>query len=377
MVTKMERTEQILSNFEINGEFIDARPYGSGHINDTLLARYWVSGKRTKYILRKINSFVFKEPRMIIENTINVTDHIRQKLVEVNEPDINRKVLTLIKSKDGSYFHFDKNDYWCLFYFIEGAYTVDHVETEHLSYEAAKAYGKFQKYLSDFNIRKCHITIKDFHNLADRINAFEESIKLDKENRVKSITNEISLAKSYEYLNNEFGKLQNENLPIRITHNDTKINNIMLHDVNNEGLCVVDLDTVMPGIILNDFGDMVRTFTSPVLEDEKDFSKVTMRLPIFDSLVKGYLGELNTCLTEDEINSLVLGSKIIVYEQAIRFLTDYLVGDVYYKIEYELHNLNRAKNQFALLASIEKQSEEMEEIISKYSQVNTSKAIEN
>ncbi|PIQ11623.1 MAG: mucin desulfatase [Ignavibacteriales bacterium CG18_big_fil_WC_8_21_14_2_50_31_20] len=367
MVKKMEHTEEILSNFNIYGEYLDAQPYGSGHINDTILVTYMNLGEKKKYILRKINSYVFKDPRIIIENTINVTDHIRQKLVDANEFNINIKVLTLMKSKNGKYFYFDNKDYWCLIYFIEGAYTVDQVETKDQAYEAAKAYGKFQKYLSDFDTAKCHISIKDFHNLSNRINAFKESINVDKENRVKNIPNEISLAKSYENLDKEFVRLQSKNLPIRITHNDTKINNIMLQEGTSEGLCVVDLDTVMPGIILNDFGDMVRTFTSPVLEDEKDSSKVYMRLNIFDALVKGYLGELKTCLTEDEVNSLVLGAKIIVYEQAIRFLTDYISGDVYYKVEYDLHNLNRAKNQFALLASIEEQTSEMEKTIRKYS----------
>jgi Phosphotransferase enzyme family len=377
MVAEMESVELIMKNFIIPGKFVDARPYGSGHINDTLLIRYEQSGEEVKYILRKINDFVFKAPERIIENTVNVTNHIRQKLIENGEQQINNKVLTLIKSVDSKYYYVDKNKYWCLLHFIEGAYTVDHVDNSEQAYEAAKAYGKFEKYLSDYDTSKCHITIKNFHNLSNRIIAFKHAIVLDPHHRVQKVSDEISLAKKYLYLNKEFEKLQNKNLPIRITHNDTKINNIMLHQVTKEGICVVDLDTVMPGIVLNDFGDMVRTFTSPALEDDKDFSNVSMRLPIFDSLVRGYLKELNDYLTEDEINNLVLGAKIIVYEQAIRFLTDYLLGDVYYKIEYELHNLNRAKNQFELLASMEEQSEEMAEVISKYSLVKNSKALEN
>ena len=376
MVAGMKRIKQILDNFNIEGEFIDAKAYGSGHINDTLMVSYKQSDGQINYILRKINDFVFKEPKLIIENTINVTNHIRKKLIEVNELDINSKVLTLIESKNGNSFYVEGNDYWCLLYFIQGAYTVDHVDYDQQAYEAAKAYGMFQKYLSDFNIGKCHITIKDFHNLSKRIIAFENAIKQDPKNRINGITKEIEVAKKYMFLKDEFDNLENKNLPIRITHNDTKINNIMLHEKTNEGLCVIDLDTVMPGIILSDFGDMVRTFTSPALEDEKDFSKVTMRLPIFDALVKGYLEELNNYLTEDEIRNLVLGSKIIVYEQAIRFLTDYIAGDLYYKIEYDLHNLNRARNQFALLSSIEEQTDEMEQVIDKYSH-KTLKIIES
>lgn len=368
---RMERFEEILNKFAVPGKFVDAKPYGSGHINDTILVRFDESGKYVKYILRKINSYVFKDPKRIIENTVNVTNHVRQKLVENVEVDLHKKVLTLIKSVKGDYFYIHNGEYWCLLLYIEDAYTVDHVESREQAYEAAKAYGKFQKYLADYDTSKCYITIKDFHHLSNRIASFENAIKSDPKTRADNIRNEIKLAESFKYLDEEFKQLQNKNLPIRITHNDTKINNIMLHQETKEGICVIDLDTVMPGIILNDFGDMVRTFTSPALEDEKDFTKVTMRLPIFEALLEGYLFELNNYLTEDEINNLVLGTKIIVYEQAIRFLTDYLVGDVYYKVEYDSHNLNRAKNQFALLTSIEEQSAEMEKIIIKYSLISS------
>jgi len=371
MVNKMLNKEKILKNFMVEGEIIDVKPFGSGHINDTLLVTVKQDKKEVKYILRKINCYVFKQPELIIENTINVTNHIRQKLLEINEPDLNRKVFTLLLTKYEKYYHIDEaGDYWCLVVFIDHAYTIDSVENENQAFEAARAYGKFQKYLSDFDTSQCHITIKDFHNLSNRINAFENSINRDPKNRVISISKEILLAKKYGYLNDEFITLKGKNLLTRITHNDTKINNIMLNNKTNEGLCVIDLDTVMPGIILNDFGDMVRTFTSPALEDDKDIAMVRVRLSIFDALVKGYLTELNGYLTKDEVGNLVLGSKIIVFEQAIRFLTDYINGDVYYKTEYDIHNLNRAKNQFALLASIEEQSSEMENIIINYSRQN-------
>lgn len=363
----MEHVEKILTNYSIPGKFIEAKPFGSGHINDTLLVRFVNNGEYEHYILRKINDYVFKEPKKIIENTLNVTNHIRQKLIEAKEEEINNKVLTLLKSRDGNYYHAKGNDYWCLIYFIEDAYTVDHVDSEEQAFEAAKAYGKFQKYLYDFDTTNCHITIKGFHNLSNRILAFKQALKLDTYKRVKNAVEEIKLAEKYMYLKDKFEMLRTKNLPNRITHNDTKINNIMLDKKTNEGLCVVDLDTVMPGIILNDFGDMVRTFTSPTLEDAKDFSKVKMRLSIFTALAEGYLSELNDCLTQDEKDNLVLGSKIIVFEQAIRFLTDYLAGNVYYKVEYDLHNLNRAKNQLTLLASIEEQTEDMEIVIDKHS----------
>lgn len=378
MVTDMINVENILKNYNIDGKYINAENYGSGHINDTILVRYKKNEKINKYILRKINNFVFKEPKLIIENTVNVTDHIRKKLNKGGLLNSKEKVLTLIENNNGEPFYILENNYWCLFEFVENAYTVDNVDTEQQAYAAAKAYGKFQNYLSDFDVEKCHITIEGFHNLSNRIKYLEEVIQNDPKKRLKNVHKEIKQLESYYYIKTEFDKLEHKDLPIRITHNDTKINNIMLDTETNEGICVIDLDTVMPGIILNDFGDMVRTFTSPALEDEKDFSKVEMRLTIFKALVEGYLEVTFNFLTEDEINNLVLGSKIILLEQAIRFLADYLAGDVYYKIDYEEHNLNRAKNQFSLLASIESQSNEMEEIIKKFTgeyKLNNEKAI--
>ncbi len=356
--------KNIVKRFNINGNFIDAKPYGSGHINDTLLVRLEGNGKKHKYILRKINKYVFKNPAMIVENTVMVTNHIRKKLIENGEKNINGKVLTLIETVNGKYSYIDnRNEHWCLMVFIENAYTVDSVETVKQAYEAAKAYGKFQKYLSDFDVSKSHIIIKDFHNLTNRLNSFDEAIKKDSVKRVKKISKEIELVDKFRNIENDFVNLNAKNLPLRITHNDTKINNVMLSKKTDKGICVVDLDTVMPGIILNDFGDMVRTFTSPAAEDEKDTDKVFVRMDIYKEMVKGYLSEIKNFLTGGELDNLALGAKIIVYEQAIRFLTDYIEGDVYYKTRYENHNLVRAKNQFALLKSIEKNFSELQNII--------------
>lgn len=374
MVTEMINVEHILKNYNIEGKFYDAKYYGSGHINDTILITFINGENYYKYILRKINNYVFKEPKLIIENTVNVTKHIRNKLNNSKILNSKETVLTLIENINGEPFYIFDNNYWCLFNFVDNAYTVDNVDTEQQAYAAAKAYGKFQKYLSDFNVDKCHITIEGFHNLSNRIKYLEDVIQKDPNKRLQYVQHEINQLENYYYIKTEFEKLKYKDLPIRITHNDTKINNIMLDKETNEGICVIDLDTVMPGIILNDFGDMVRTFTSPALEDEKDFSKIEMRLKIFNALVEGYLEETINILTNDEINNLVLGSKIILFEQAIRFLTDYLAGDMYYKIDYDDHNLNRAKNQFSLLASIEKQSNAMEKIIAQYvSNVNSKK----
>jgi len=365
VILKLEK--DIINKFLVEGNFIEAQPFGSGKINDTYLIKYKIDQKEKKYILRKINRYVFKEPKLMVENTVNVTQHIRKKINLVANPNPTDKVLTLINSKNKKFYHLDENDdYWCMIEYIEDAYTIDIVETETQAFEAAKAFGRFQKYLADFNVLNCHITIKNFHNLPNRINVLKKAINQDILKRTHSIEDLLKNVDNYFYLADEFENVTRLNLPTRITHNDTKINNVMLDSKTNKGICVVDLDTVMPGIVLDDFGDMVRTFTS-LASEEEDYLKVEMRLPIFEAITKGYLSEMNECLTDNEKDNLVLGAKIIVFEQTVRFLTDYLQGDVYYKTNHTNHNLDRTKNQMALLESIKKQENEMKKIVAKYS----------
>lgn len=361
--------EQIISKFKIYGDFIEAKHFGNGHINETFLVSFDHDGLETKYILRKINNYVFKSPEIVVNNTVNVISHITKKLLEAGEENISKYVMELIETKNSKFYYIDDNkDYWCALVFIKDAYTVEFVETIEQAYQASKAFGRFQKYLIDADISKYNISIPNFHNLENRLIAFDVAIKDNVVGRLEKVTEETELANSNRHLSEKITSLINNNeLPIRITHNDTKINNVMLNRETHEGECVIDLDTVMPGTVLSDFGDMVRTSTSPVEEDEKDTSKVTMRLEIFEALAKGYLQELAEILTEVEIKNLIYGAKVIVYEQAIRFLTDYIMNDVYYSVNYSEHNLIRARTQFALLKSIEKQSEEMEKIVKKYS----------
>lgn len=361
--------EKIISNFRISGDFIDAKPFGNGHINDTYLVVYNQAGIEVKYILRKINKYVFKNPEIVIINTVNVISHITEKLKVEGEKEISNYVMQLVKSKNNN-FHFidDKKDYWCAVLFLDNAYTVESVETEAQAYQAAKAFGRFQKYLIDADLNQYKESIPNFHNLESRLIAFDKALEKDEIGRVKEVGEEIERAKFYRYLSEKVIKLISANeLPIRITHNDTKINNVMFNKETDNGQCVIDLDTIMPSTVLYDFGDMVRTSTSPVEEDEKDAAKVTMRINIFEALAKGYLEELSDVLTELEITNLIYGAKVIVYEQAIRFLTDYIMNDVYYNINYSEHNLVRTRTQLVLLDSIENQTEAMEKIIIKYS----------
>jgi hypothetical protein len=270
----------------------------------------------------------------------------------------------LKKTIDGRYFHKDNNDdIWCMINYIDGSYTVDQVETAEQSLEAAKTYGRFLKYLWDFNPDNCHITIKNFHNLQNRIQQFNSAIEQNPVGRIDGLFHEIEKISKYGFLEDEWLRVLEESMPLRITHNDTKISNVLLDKHSNKGLCVIDLDTVMPGYIINDFGDMVRTFTPSLPEDHQDLNRISVRLPVFESLIKGFLGEIRNLITEAELKYLVSGALFITYEQALRFLTDFILGDIYYKTDYENHNLYRAQNQLILLEDLILKRDSMEKMI--------------
>ncbi len=364
----MKMIKEIISNFKIYGDFITAKPFGNGHINDTYLVQFNQAGVEVKYILRKINKFVFKNPEAVVNNTVKVNNHIAKKLTELEIKDVSNRVMQLVESNKKNYhFEDENNDFWCVVLFIDNAYTVEKIENEEQAFRAAKAFGQFQNFLLDADASKYQDTIPNFHNLKGRLSDFDVALENDLVGRVKSTTKEIEIANGYKYLEEKITvMIENNELPIRITHNDTKINNVMLNKETNLEQCVIDLDTVMPGTVLYDFGDMVRTFTSPVDEDEKDVSKVTMRIKIFEKLVQGYLTDLSSVLSKIEIDNLVYGAMVITYEQLIRFLTDYINGDVYYSTKYNDHNLVRTRTQIALLESIIEQKDEMEKIVSKY-----------
>ncbi len=366
MILKLIKS--ITNNFIIYGDYLNSKPFGSGHINDTLLVTFNQAGEEVSYIFRKINKNVFKNPEAVIDNTLLVTDHIRNKLEQENKNDISRNVVTLVKAKNNKYYYVDENDdYWAALLFIKNAYTVDYVDTKDQAYKASKAFGKFTKQLSDIDSSKIKETIPNYHNLKSRLQIFDDVVEADVAARVGFVSKEIADVDKNRNLADKIAILLNDgSLPIRIIHNDTKINNVMLDEETNKGLAVIDLDTVMPGTVLYDFGDMIRSSGSPVEEDETDISKINMRKNIFEAIVEGYLSELKDVLTDVEIENLVYGVEIIVYEQAVRFLTDYIMNDVYYSIKYEDHNLVRARNQFALLDDIQKQKSEMEKIVNKY-----------
>ncbi len=345
--------------FKINGEYSGAAPYGSGHINDTYCAVFDQAGTRVRYILQRINHNVFKNPVALMENIQRVTAHLAGKVAR--ERDFSRRVLTLIPARNGLCYHCDaQGNFWRAYLFIEQAITYDAVESTQQAFEAAKAYGRFQRLLADLPGPRLHDTIPDFHHTPKRFAALESALAKDVVNRAKLARPEIDFALAHQPITSV---LADAKLPERVTHNDTKFNNVMLDDATGEGICVIDLDTVMPGLVLYDFGDMVRTTTSPAKEDERDLAKIQMQFPMFEALVRGYLASAADFLTKAEKQHLVFAGKLITFETGIRFLTDHLAGDTYFKVHREGHNLDRCRTQFKLVQSIEQQEERMNELI--------------
>ena len=357
---------------EIDGEFISAVAYGSGHINETFAATYEMGavGKGTetrqcRFIHQRINSNIFKDPTTLMCNLARVTRHIRGKLEAQGEEDLERRVLTLISTRDNIDWVIDeRGNYWRTFQFIEGATTFDVVETVDQAREVGYAFGEFQSQLIDLGPPQLAFTIPDFHNTRERLRAFQEAVERDVCNRAASVCDEISRIDHYVDSVDDLLKLQRAGeIPLRVVHNDTKINNVLIDDETGKGLCVIDLDTVMPGLVADDFGDLVRTSSSFAREDERNLSKVVVELPIFEALVIGYLSASGSFLTDSEVDSLVVGSKLMTYEQALRFLADHLAGDTYFRIHREAHNLDRARVQIALLDSIVAHEDEMRSIL--------------
>jgi hypothetical protein len=351
---------QVVREFEIDGKLTSIAPYGSGHINDTYCAVFTQAGALARFIVQRINTIIFENPAAMMQNIERVTSQIAAQLA--GEPDGARRVLTLVATHDGCAWHVDaEGGYWRVYRFIEGARSYDAVESTGQAYQAGKAFGRFQRQLADLPEPRLHDTIPDFHNTPKRFTAFERAVGADVANRAVNARAEIDFAFAHQLI---AGILLNANLPERVTHNDTKINNVLLDDATGEGLCVIDLDTVMPGLALYDFGDMVRTATSPAAEDERDLSKVAMQFPLFEGLVRGYLSSAGGFLTTAEKEHLVVAGKVIAFEQGIRFLADYLAGDTYYKVHREGQNLDRCRTQFKLIASIEEQEDNMNRLVS-------------
>jgi len=349
----------IARHFQIQGRFVSAEPYGSGHINDTYCALFDQAGTRVRYIFQRINHNIFKNPVALMENAARVTTHLATKVSA--DPDASRRTLTLVSARDGKPYHCDPaGNHWRVYLFIEKARTFDAIQSAEQAFQAARAFGQFQKLLTDLPAPRLHDTIPDFHHTPKRFAALERAIEADAANRARLAKAEIEFCLRHKPITSV---LLDANLPERVTHNDTKLNNVMLDDTTGEGICVIDLDTVMPGLALYDFGDMVRTATSPTKEDERDLSKVAMQFPMFEALVRGYLSAARDFLTPAEKKFLPFAGKLITFEIGIRFLADFLAGDTYFKVHREGQNLDRCRTQFKLVESIEQQEAGMNQLV--------------
>lgn len=359
---------QIVSQFQFEGELIDITPYGSGHINSTFLVRLKQADDSVqRLILQRINTFVFTEPEKVMANIEQVTAHLRQKIVQEGGYP-SREALKFLPAENGrSYHKTATGDYWRVEQFIEGAKTYQNVPSLHHYYEAAYAYGRFQSMLADFPVNELYETIPDFHHTVKRLVAFETAVSQDLMHRAHTVTEEINFIRERTHMAPVLTDLQEAGqIPLRVTHNDTKFDNVMIDTQTGKGVCVIDLDTVMPGIAMFDFADAVRSGASLSAEDEPNTNNVQFNLEVYERLAHGFLDATRHNLTPLEIDYLAFAARLISYEQAMRFLTDYINGDKYYKVDYPQHNLDRCQTQIRLLQLMEASRTEMTEIIEKY-----------
>ncbi len=354
---------QIAAKFALEAPFAQGVPHGNGLINDSFVVECQRAGNPCHYVFQRVNHHVFQDVPALMENVQRVTDHLATL-----PQSPNRRSLRLIRTHTGQGFHIDEHGcHWRCYDFIEGALSYDVIPSLPVARAAAYAFGEFQAQLVDLPGPRLNETIPDFHNTRQRFANLRAAIDADSVSRVSSVGPEIEFALARESLASSLLDLHEAGeIPEHITHNDTKISNVLIDEKSGEGVCVIDFDTVMPGLGLYDFGDMVRSAANPCLEDETDLSKVSVQLPIFEELVAGYLGSARSILNPTEVDNLVGASRLITYEIGIRFLTDYLADDIYFRCDHPTQNLDRARGQFTLLKSMEDAETEMQQIVSKY-----------
>ena len=363
------QVQRLTERFNVKGDFLYAKPYGNGHINDTRYVQTKDHDGTYAYILQKINKNVFKHPSELMENYTGVTEYLKRIIVE-NDGDPMRETINVIKTKNGKDYYRDENgEYWRMLLFVSDSHSYDKVEKPEQFYDSAVAFGNFQYMLRDFPAETLHETIPNFHNTPDRIRLFKEALQADKCGRAKDVQEEIKFVLEREEFAATLERAHSEGkLPLRVTHNDTKLNNILFDKNSGRPICVVDLDTIMPGYSVNDFGDSIRFGATTALEDEADLSKVNFDIHLYELYVKGFIEGAKGGLTKGELEMLPIGAMMMTFECGTRFLTDYLSGDTYFKISRPNHNLDRARNQFKLVSDMEKNLDEMREIVKKYVQ---------
>ncbi len=359
---------EIVKHFEVEGEFVSGESYGSGHINDTRLVILKKDGIETKYIFQRINQNVFKDPISLMDNMGAVTSYLAKKIAEYGG-DPMRETLNVIKTRDGKNCYVDTNgNYWRALVFVEDSLSYNLVERPEQFYDSAVAFGNFQYMLRDYPAETLVETIVNFHNTPDRLRQLKEAVAADKCSRLKDVLPEVEFATSREDFIWMFERAREAGkLPLRVTHNDTKLNNILFDAKAGKALCIIDLDTIMPGYSVNDFGDSIRFGATTALEDEKDLTKVNFDINLYELYVKGFIEGVKGGLTDFELDMLPYGAMMMTLECGMRFLTDYLSGDTYFRVHREGHNLDRARNQFKLVSDMEARLDEMKAIVKKYS----------
>lgn len=356
--------EEIIKNFNIDGEYIGYYLSNDGHINNTFVLEFDDGlGKIKSYLLQLINTNVFKNPDELMENIVGVTEYLR-KIVVDNGGDPERECLNVYFTSDGKPYYRDAGgNCWRCYNFITGAHSCQSIDDPETFANAARAFGKFQCLLADYPSETLHETIPNFHNTLSRFADFEKAVSDNIAGRVDSVRDEIDFVLARR---NDAGVLvkllEKGKLPLRVTHNDTKLNNVMFDNETDEGICVIDLDTVMPGLSLYDFGDSIRFGANTAAEDEKDLSKVSLSLPLYREYTAGYLSTAGQSLTPTEVEYLPFSAKLMTFECGMRFLTDYLNGDTYFRIAYDDHNLDRCRTQFRLVEDMERKMEDMKAI---------------
>jgi hypothetical protein len=356
---------EIAAAFDVPGEPMAAELFGGGHINDSYRLTFAVRGASRRYLLQRINSAIFRDPPRLMENVQRVTAHIAARLRDSGVQDTDRRVLRVVPARGGLPYQRDEaGGYWRMYHFVEGTAAREAPESPAQAEQAGRAFGEFQRLLADFPAPRLHDTIPDFHNTPLRFAALEQAVRADVCGRGAAARAEIEFA----FRNRALGRLLVDaqargELPERVVHNDAKLSNVLLDAVTGEGLCVVDLDIVMPGLAVYDLGDMVRSMTCAAAEDETDLPKVEVQVPLFEGLARGYLATAGAFLMPAERALLVAAGKVITLEQGVRFLADFVAGDTYYKTSRPLQNLDRCRTQFKLLESFARHEAEMERTI--------------
>jgi Ser/Thr protein kinase RdoA (MazF antagonist) len=358
---------EVVGRFRLGGEVLSVAPLGSGHIHDTYVSRVRVAGDVTRFVHQRINDTIFASPDGLMRNIERVTSHLKAKILDEGG-DPRRETLTVVPTTDGDNLLVTQaGEFWRTYVFIEGARTYDTIREPRHVERAGRAWAVFQRRIADLPGPPLHETIPHFGDTQRRFEAFTRAVETDRVKRVARVERELAFAEAHAGLSRVLMDLRRGGqVPERIAHYDTKLNNVMIDDRTGEGICVIDLDTVMPGTVLYDFGDFVRVGATRAAEDEQDLSRVELDLELFDRVAAGYLGAAREFLTPGEIEHLVEAAEVVAFTIGLRFLTDYLEGDSYFKVHREHHNIDRCRTQFALVADIERKVDPMRAAIGRY-----------